>query len=55
MESRAQRRVPIVANRTAATPDLLEAVKRYAREDVVREVLSEGERSGLPPTGMGGV
>ena len=34
MESSAQRRrVVIVANRTAATPDLLEAVKRYRREE----------------------
>ena len=33
MESPAQRRVLIVANRTAATPDLLDAVKRYAREE----------------------
>src|SRR4051812_47513809 len=32
MESSVQRRVLIVANRTAATPDLLEAVRRYARE-----------------------
>ena len=33
MESSAQRRrVLIVANRTAATPHLLDAVKRYARE-----------------------
>jgi len=31
MESPGQRRVLIVANRTAATPDLLDAVKRYAR------------------------
>jgi hypothetical protein len=31
MES-SRRRVLVVANRTAATPDLLEAVKRYARE-----------------------
>jgi hypothetical protein len=31
MES-SRRRVLVVANRTAATPDLLDAVKRYARE-----------------------
>jgi hypothetical protein len=32
MRSSEPRRVLIVANRTAATPDLLDAVKRYARE-----------------------
>ena len=32
MESLHQRRFLVVANRTAATPDLLDAVKRYARE-----------------------
>ena len=32
MESTSRRRVLVVANRTAATPDLLEAVKRYRRE-----------------------
>ena len=32
MEASEPRRVLIVANRTAATPDLLDAVKRYARE-----------------------
>ena len=32
MERTARRRVLIVANRTAATPDLLDAVKRYVRE-----------------------
>ena len=31
MES-SRRRVLVVANRTAATPDLMDAVKRYARE-----------------------
>ena len=33
MEPPARRRVLIVANRTAATPDLLDAVTRYAREE----------------------
>jgi hypothetical protein len=33
METPARRRVLIVANRTAATPTLLDAVKRYAREE----------------------
>ena len=32
MESARRRRVLVVANRTAATPDVLSAVKRYARE-----------------------
>ena len=32
MESSERRHVLVVANRTAATPDLLDAVKRYARE-----------------------
>jgi len=32
MESSIQRRVLIVANRTAATPELLDVVRRYARE-----------------------
>jgi hypothetical protein len=31
MESASQRRILVVANRSAATPDLLDAVKRYAR------------------------
>src|SRR5215213_3392628 len=32
MESTSARRVLVVANRTAATPDLLDAVRRYRRE-----------------------
>jgi hypothetical protein len=32
MESSEPRRVIVIADRTAATPDLLDAVKRYARE-----------------------
>jgi hypothetical protein len=32
MQSDRRRHVLVVANRTAATPDLLDAVKRYARE-----------------------
>jgi hypothetical protein len=32
VESSHQRRFLVVANRTAATPDLLDAVRRYARE-----------------------
>jgi hypothetical protein len=32
MESSVRRRVLIVANRTAATPELLDVVRRYARE-----------------------
>jgi hypothetical protein len=32
METTSRRRVLVVANRTAATPDLLEAVTRYRRE-----------------------
>jgi len=32
MESTTRRRVLVVANRTAATPNLLEAVRRYRRE-----------------------
>ena len=39
MESPRQRRVLVVANRTAATPDLLDAVKRYAREQPTTFVL----------------
>ena len=32
MEASSRRHVLVVANRTASTPDLLDAVKRYARE-----------------------
>src|SRR3954470_15337677 len=32
MESSGRRRVLVVANRTASTPNLLDAVKRYSRE-----------------------
>src|SRR3954453_23241716 len=39
MESPGRRRVLVVANRTAATPELLDAVKRYAREQPTTFVL----------------
>jgi len=39
MATTPQRRILVVANRTAATPDVVEAVKRYAREQPTTFVL----------------
>jgi hypothetical protein len=39
MDTPQQRRILVVANRTAATPDLLDAVKRHVREQPTRFTL----------------